>query len=96
MMTKKIPLIFFAFGLTLLSEPVTSWACSVCFTGTSDSVTDGFNASVLFLMTTPYLVVGSIVGGLIFMYRRALKKHEKLETVEPIGRLAWNQEESGK
>jgi len=48
---------------------------------------------VLFLMATPYLVVGSIVCGLIFNYRRALKKSEKSETLEPIAHLAWNQED---
>jgi len=80
----------------LLARTATSWACAVCLGGDSDSLTDGFNASVLFLMATPYLVVGSIVGGLIFTYRRALKKREKVETVEPIGQLAWNQEDSGR
>ena len=87
---------FVAFGLSSLAAPVASWACSVCFTGTSDSVTDGFNASVLFLMTTPYLVVGSIVGGLIVAYRRALKKRAQSESTEPLSQLAWIQEDSGR
>jgi hypothetical protein len=49
------------------------WACAVCFGG-DDSTIEGYNASVLFLMSTPYLVLGSIVGALVFAYRRALKK----------------------
>ena len=55
-----------------------SRACSVCLTGTAIG-DEGSNASVLFLMATPYAVVGSIVGGLIFTYRRALKNREKAE-----------------
>jgi hypothetical protein len=56
---------------------------------------DGYNASVLFLMVTPYLVVGTIVGGLVFTYRRALKRREA-EAAEPVVKLTWNQEESGR
>jgi hypothetical protein len=95
-MLRKIHCIMMAAGFTLLARTATSWACAVCLGGESDSLTAGFNASVLFLMATPYLVVGSIVGGLIFNYRRALNKREKLETLEPIGHLAWNQEDSGR
>jgi hypothetical protein len=57
---------------------------------------DGYNASVLFLMVTPYLVVGTIVGGLFFTYRRALKRREQAEAAEPVVQLTWNQEESGR
>ena len=46
-------------------------------------------------MSTAYLVVGSIVGGLIFTYRRARKRNEKTEA-ELIGQLEWNQEESSR
>jgi hypothetical protein len=95
-MLRRIHFTMMAVGLTLLARTATSWACAVCLGGDSDSVTDGFNASVLFLMTTPYLVVGSIVGGLIFAYRRALKKRENAEPVEPDGQLAWNREDGGR
>jgi hypothetical protein len=95
-MLRRIYFIIMAVSVTLLVHTATLWACAVCLGGENDSLTDGFNASVLFLMTMPYLVVGSIVGGLIFTYRRALKKREKTETMEPIRQLAWNQEESGK
>ena len=95
-MLRRIYFIVMAVSFTLLVHTATLWACAVCLGGESDSLTDGFNASVLFLMATPYLVVGSIVGGLIFNYRRALKKSEKSETLEPIAHLAWNQEDGGR
>jgi hypothetical protein len=69
----------------ILAQAMASRACSVCLTGTSDPVVDGYNASVLFLMATPYLVVGSIVGGLVFTYRRARKHSEKAEQEEAPG-----------
>ncbi len=71
------------------------WACAVCFGG-DDSTIEGYNASVLFLMSTPYLVLGSIIGALVFAYRRALKKRALEEAAEPEAQLAWNQEESGR
>jgi len=49
---------------------------------------------VLFLMATPYLVVGSIAGGLFFAYRRTVTKGEQAETSEPLVQLAWNDKES--
>lgn len=94
---------FFLFAATtaaaLLATAAQSWACSVCFTGTGDAVTDGFNASVLFLMSTPYLVIGSIVGAVIVSYRRALKLRERTDSIEaqaPIAELAWQQEENSR
>jgi hypothetical protein len=69
-------------------------ACTVCAGGASDTTIQGYNASVLFLMATPYLVMGSIFGGIIFTYRRALKKRAEMAAIEqPIVQLAWNQEE---
>jgi hypothetical protein len=95
-MLRKIHFIMIAVGFTWVPRTATTWACAVCLGGDSDSLTDGFNASVLFLMATPYLVVGSIVCGLVFNYRRARKKREKGETLEPIAHLAWNQEDSSR
>lgn len=89
---------FIAIGLVaaLLTRAVPSWACSVCLTGSTDAAIDGYNASVLFLMATPYVVVASIVGGLIFAYRRALKGSKATEEEEAIVQLTWNQEDSGR
>jgi hypothetical protein len=96
-MLRKIHCIMMAAGFTLLARTATTWACAVCLGGESDSLTDGFKASVLFLMATPYLVVGSIVCGLIFNYRRALKsarsrKHSSLSrTWHGIRRMALDE-----
>ena len=78
-----------------MTQAAQVWACAVCLGDASDSAIDGYNASVLFLMSTPYLVVGSIVAGLIFTYRRARKRHEETDA-EMIGQLEWNQEESSR
>ena len=82
-------------GLTaLIADPLTLQACSVCVTGAGDAIADAFNWSVLFLMATPYLVVGSIAGSLFFAYRRAAAKREQAETAEPLVHLVWNDKES--
>lgn len=92
-MMKKILVVAAGLGASVFGSPVLIWACSVCFTGTGDAVTDGFNASVLFLMVTPYTVVGAIVGGLIFAYRRAVRKRAQSDS-EPLDHFAWMQEDS--
>jgi hypothetical protein len=84
-------------GLTsLIANPLTIHACSVCITGAGDPTADAFNWSVLFLMATPYLVMGSIAGGLFLAYRRAAAKRGQAETTEPLVQLAWNEKESGR
>jgi uncharacterized membrane protein len=95
-MTKKILLSLIAIGFTLLAKPVTSWACAVCFGGADDPITAGFNASVLFLMATPYLVMSFIAGGLVWAYRRARRQREEMESAQSIAPLVWNQEDSGR
>jgi hypothetical protein len=79
----------------LIVNPVLVRACAVCVSG-NDPAVDGFNWSVLFLMATPYLVVGSIAGGLFYAYRRAVAKREQMEITEPLVPLAWNEKESGR
>ena len=95
-MLKRFPIIFSTLVNIVLWHGTSAWACSVCFGGAGDDAIDGYNASVLFLMATPYLVVGTIIGGLIFTYRRALKRREQAEAAEPVAQLTWNQEESGR
>lgn len=77
-------------------SPASIDACAVCLTGANDSVTDAFNWSVLFLMATPYAVVGSIAGWLFFVYRRAARAHKQLDHEGPEIKLAWNHKESGR
>ncbi|HVO94355.1 MAG TPA: hypothetical protein VMT22_16010 [Terriglobales bacterium] len=96
-MLKRLYLATFSVSAALLAAPLSAMACTVCAGGASDATIEGYNASVLFLMATPYLVMGSIAGGIFFTYRRALKKRAQAEAAEePIGELAWNQEESAR
>lgn len=92
-MLRKNLLIAVTAGAVLLKTHAPVWACAVCLGGADDSTIEGYNASVLFLMATPYLVLGSIVGALVFTYRRALKKRALAEAGV---QLAWNQEDSGR
>lgn len=93
-MSRKFFLLALAITTALLARVAQSFACAVCLGGASDSVTEGYNASVLFLMATPYVVVASIVGGLIFTYRRALKRNEKADKEALV--LSWKQEDSSR
>ncbi len=96
-MKPKALLAFISAIVAPLAVPVLTRACAVCVTGAADDPTaDAYNWSVLFLMATPYLVVGSIVGSLVYMYRRAVAKQTQDEAAEPTLHLAWNQKESGR
>ena len=86
----------FSGALFLFGSQVITHACSVCLTGANDPTADAFNASVLFLMATPYAVVGSIGGGLFYAYRRKLAKPEPEQIEQPILQLELNQEEVGR
>lgn len=65
-------------------------ACAVCLTGDG---ADGYNASLLFLMSTPYLVGGAIAGGLVMMYRRGQRRREQTDDETTPGSI---QEESSR
>jgi hypothetical protein len=82
--------------MALLTNPLTAHACAVCVTGAGDPTTDAFNWSVLFLMAMPYLVVGSIAGGLFYTYLRTTGKRDQAQTAEPLIHLALNEKESGR
>ena len=64
-MLKRFPIFVSTLANIALWHGTSAWACSVCFGGASDAAMDGYNASVLFLMVTPYLVVGTIVGAVV-------------------------------
>jgi hypothetical protein len=78
----------------LMVRPALVSACSVCLTGSNDPTVDAFNSSVIFLMATPYLVVGSIAGWLVYSYRRATKKREQTEAAQCLMPLTVTQEET--
>ena len=82
--------------LALILVPALAGACSVCVTGDNDPTSNAFNWSVLFLMATPYTVVGSIAGWLFYKYRRAAAKPTEETARRPALHLTWNEEESGR
>ena len=54
--------------LTLL--PVAAWACAVCWDGESP-LARALNTSILFLMSMPFLIGGTIVSTLYVAHKRA-------------------------
>jgi hypothetical protein len=81
----------------LLARLPVAGACAVCLSGGDPAVADAYDWSVLFLMATPYLVMGSIAGYLVYAYRRSLSKKEQEDAAatEPV-HLALDQKESGR
>jgi hypothetical protein len=69
--------------ITLL--PVAAWACAVCFQG-DDALARGLNTSILFLMSMPFVIFGSIFGTVYITYKRAQRHATQ--------RLVWTQKES--
>ena len=49
--------------------PALSYACSVCW-GADDALAHGLNVSVLFMMSMPFAIGGSIVGVLFVAQRQ--------------------------
>jgi hypothetical protein len=90
----RLFLIATVIAAALITHAARSFACAVCLSGDGDSVMQGYNASVLFLMATPYLVVASIAGGLVFAYRRALKRREEADEESHV--LSWKQEDGSR
>ena len=95
-MVKKIVLWLLIAAAGVNCAPILAYGCSVCISGSNDPTAEAFNASVLFLMATPYLVVGAIAGALFFGYRRGLAQREQSRTAEGRVNLALNQEESAR
>jgi heme/copper-type cytochrome/quinol oxidase subunit 2 len=80
----------------LIYVPAIANACAVCWAGDGGPIEEAFNWSVLFLMATPYAVVGSIAGWLFYAHRRSAAKRERNEATQPLSHLALNPEESGR
>jgi hypothetical protein len=95
-MRAKILLGLLSFSAALAYSPAIANACAVCWAGDGGPIEEAFNWSVLFLMATPYAVVGSIAGWLFYTYRRSAAKRERNAATQPLGHLALNPEESGR
>ena len=94
-MIKRMFLSILGAGVVLTTVPEVVMACAVCLTGAGDdAVAEAFNLSVLFLMATPYMVIGSILGWVFFSRRRATATREPMEHGEPAVPLAWDPKES--
>lgn len=96
MMNRKILLTLLLACWALLGGAALADACSVCVNGAGDPTADAFNWSVLFLMATPYTVVGSIAGWLFYKHRCADAKPNQDAGREPVIDLAWNEKESAR
>ena len=83
-------------GLAAALTPALAHACAVCLTGDGDPTADAFNWSVLFLMATPYAVVGSIAGWLVYSYRRAVAKRDQDHATESPLHLALSEKDGGR
>ncbi len=96
---KRLALLSFVFSAVAgVFSPTVLWACAVCLTGASgdDPLADAFNWSVLFLMATPYTVLGSIGVWLYFAHRRASVREGKIKAEKTHLQLAWIQKENAK
>jgi hypothetical protein len=71
---KKVWLSLSAAAMAVIHDPALAHACSVCLTGDSGPMGDAYNWSVLFLMATPYTVMGCVGAWLVYKYRRAAAK----------------------
>ena len=65
--------------------PSAAWACAVC-RGVDDPLGRGLNVSILFLMSMPFLIGGSIIGVLFVAQKRA--QGRRWRDFAPKG-LAW-------
>ncbi len=85
--------------------PGPAHACAVCGFGQGtpgDPVARGFYWGVLFLVATPFTIVGAFGGWLAYMYWRARRGGRMASPVEllraklraPLKAMAWTQKES--
>ena len=57
-------------AVAVLLDPIAAQACAVCFgSSANDPFSRGINWGILFMMTMPFAVAGSIGGWLFYMYR---------------------------
>lgn len=70
-MTKTITRIICIITAAIITAPVLAHACPGCNGALDNSLGFGFNTSILFMMSMPFVVAGAIGFGLIYTYRRA-------------------------
>lgn len=68
---------FMMFIVILLNANILQ-ACPGCNAALDSTLGQGFNMSILFLMSMPFFVVGAVAGGVIFMVRN--KKVKSVQT----------------
>ena len=95
-MRQKVWLGLTTAAMAVIRAPGLAHACSVCLTGDSGPMGDAYNWSVLFLMATPYTVMGCVGGWLVYKYRRAAAKEERVEGDQPLAHLTLNYKENGR
>ena len=67
------PTRLFSMAVLLQLAPAVVRACPGCNGALDNSLGFGFNSSILFMMSMPFVVAGAIGVGLIYTYRRAQK-----------------------
>ena len=70
-MLKKNLTIMLLLVCVALLHPTIIHACPGCNGALDNSLGFGFNTSILFMMSMPFVVAGAIGFGLIYTYRRA-------------------------
>jgi hypothetical protein len=77
-------------ALFAVALPTFAWSCAVCWGG-NDALSRGLNASVLFMMSMPFLVGGSILGVFYVTYQRARGQKWPYVSLQQV--LTWFQKE---
>ncbi len=72
------------FAMLLALLPTAAWACAVCWDG-DDALARGMNSSILFLMSMPFAIFGTLFSTVYIAQKRA-QKHAG-------SGLAWTQKE---
>ena len=82
----------FLAALVPVLAPGRAWAqsCAMCGSsfGENDPVSRAFSWSILFMMATPYTVVGLIAAFLFVSYRRAGRRRAAVIDLRPVSRLS--------
>lgn len=86
----RIGMVIWTALIAAILSPVSLQACPGCSAALDATVGRGFNLSILFLMTMPFLVLAGILGGLVFINRYTK------ETTLPPQIIENNQREENK